>query len=222
MDPTDAASRLAVAYALRALCTRRQRQGEYEQAVACAERIFAVYADDQSPDAFRLRADALGYLLLFSHEQGDPGRQADATRRAWQLIGEVAALVTEAGGQAANQPSPPDYRWAAKVICHNLGCVLLWTGRPADAASLFERALAQREDALTRFFYAGALLQARGDREGALANLRRAASDPRTSLIHRFERAFRENTSLAPVHDDPEFLAVAREAEQRYAALAGG
>jgi len=81
---------------------------------------------------------------------------------------------------------------------------------------MFERALEFKENALTRYFYAGALLEGRGDRDEALRNLSKAASDPRSTLIHRFEQEFRGNQSFARVHDDAEFLAVVREAMLRY------
>ena len=108
------------------------------------------------------------------------------------------------------------YQQNAATLCHNLACTLMRNQRPGDAIALFERALAYGDSPLTRFFYAGVLVEVRGDREAALTNLQKAASDPRSSLVHRFEKAFRGNASFAAVHNDPEFLTIVRHGAARY------
>jgi len=113
------------------------------------------------------------------------------------------------------------YQRNAANLCHSLAFKLIWSGRPEDSIALFERALSYRENPITRFFYAGVLMQVRGDREAALDNLRKAASDPRSSLVHRFEEAFRENSSFASVHNDPESLTIVRQGAARYKAVGG-
>ena len=149
---------------------------------------------------------------------GQPEARERVLREALDLPVRIEAARRRAAERcdAEGQALAERYRRTAGTLCHNLACELMWRDRSEDAVPLFERALFYREDPLTRFFYAGALMEVHGDRGAALASLRRAAADPRSSLVHRFEKAFRENLSFAPVHNDPEFLAVVRHGAERY------
>lgn len=219
----DDESRLAVAYYLRTLTGVRKNQERLHEAVSCAERILDLYRNDDSPDALRLTADALSALNSLYKQMGDVEQRERAMREVLKLPERVEDARKRAAARrdAEGHKLAELYQGNAVTLCNNLAYTLMWNGRPEDSIALFERALAYRENPISRFFYAGVLMEGRGDREAALANLRKAASDPRSSLVHRFEEAFRENPSFASVHNDPEFLTIVRQGAARYKAVGG-
>lgn len=214
----DDDSRLAVAYFLRTLSCVWWRLGRLDDASSCARRIIEIYRGFDTPDAFRLTGDAFCALLRFTE---DPVERERTLRQALDLTWRIESARKEAAARrdVEGEKLAGDYSQKAHTVNHNLACCLKRIQLPEEAIELFERALTYRDSPLTRFFYAGALLKARGDRMAALVNLRKAASDPRSSLVHRFERAFRENPDFSPVHDDPEFLAIIRHGTARYSSV---
>ncbi len=215
--PADARSRLSVAYYLRTLAAVRRRLGDGAGALGCAERIIEVYRGDESPDALRLTGDALCELIQLHGELGDQAARREAIGRALGVPATLDRLrLTVAARQGFESPALADWYWqTGGTVCHNLGCALMWSGEPEGATGLFERALDYRDDPLTRFFYA-AVLAALGRRTESLEQLRRSIGDPRSSLLHRYEEAFRYEECFTSVRDDPEFLVVVREGARRY------
>jgi len=211
-------SRLAVAYYLRTLIGIRKDQGRLHEGVSCAERILDLHRSDDSPDALLLKGEALCALGSLYREMGDIEQQEHTMSEVLKLLEqmEVARKQTVECGNTEGHKLAGLYQRNAANFCHSIAFNLIWSGRPEESIAFFERALSYRESAITRFFYAGILMEVRGDREAALANLRKAASDPRSSLVHRFEEAFLENSSFASVHNDPEFLTVVRQGAARY------
>lgn len=221
--PVDNESRLAVAYYVRTLGGVWADQQRWQESISCAERLVELYRGNESPDAFRLTTDALCSLVSLYQQTGDLAARERTMCRLIELPDQIenARQRAETSGNDEGHELAELYRRSAGTICHNLAFKMAREGRGEDSIALFERALSYREAPITRFFYAGVLMEVRGDREGALANLRKAAADPRSSLVHRFEEAFLENDGFASVHDDPGFLAVVREAVARYQAVAG-
>ncbi len=217
VGPADAGSRLSVAYYLRTLALIRRGRGDSAGALGCAERIVELYEGDESPDALRLTGDALCELIQLYGELGDRAARREAIGRALEVPPRLDRLrLTAATRQGFDPPVLADWYWSVGgTVCHNLGCALMWSGEPEGALGLFERALEYRDDPLTRFFYA-AVLAALGRRRDSLENLRRSIGDPRSSLVHHYEEAFRSQECFSSVHDDPEFLSVVREGARRY------
>ncbi|MBM3241832.1 hypothetical protein FJZ31_36640 [Candidatus Poribacteria bacterium] len=211
-------SRLAVAYYLRTLTGIRKNQGRLHEAISCAERILDLYRGDDSPDALLLKGESLCALNSLYKKMGDVEQQERTMNEVLELLEQMEAARKRviACGNAEGHKLAELYQRNAANFCHSIAFKLIWSGRPEESIAFFERALSYRENPITRFFYAGILMEVHGDREAALANLRKAASDPRSSLVHRFEEAFLENSSFASVHKDPEFLAVVRKGAVRY------
>lgn len=212
VTPNDEESRRTLAYYLRTLsfvCP-----GGPRESIECERSICELYRNDASPEGFWLVGNALGRLKALYQEVGEVEQSLAARNQAMELVSLLHDKYESLS--KSHDPAAVDYQKNGYRLCHDLGCLFMWDGELEDSIVLFERALEFQENALTRYFYAGVLLKARNDREGALANLKRAASDPRTSLIHRFEQEFLANANFASVHTDPEFLAVVWEAMNRY------
>lgn len=214
----DDESRLAVALYLRTLTGILENQGRLHEAISYTKRILDLYCGDDSPEALLRKGEAVCGLNSFYKKMGDIEKQEHTMTEALDLLEQMDDSLKQAieFGNAKGQELAQQYKRNAANFCHTIAFKYIRTGRPQESIPFFERALSYRESPLTRFFYAGILMEVHGDREAVLNNLRKAASDPRSSLVHRFEKMFLESSSFAPVHNDPEFLAVVRQGTDKY------
>ena len=222
VDGDGSQSRLALAYYLRTLAHMRRQQGSLEEAIESAQRLLELYDGNKSPDALRLKGDALAVLVELYGDTGETERQEEVIGRALKLVEHSEVLRVVVLARANVLGFGDRYRRIAQTINYTLGYSLMRAEKYERAIALFEKALLYGEVPLYWFFLAGTLLKGRGDRAEALSSLRRAIKDPRhLYFVHRLEAAFLENPCFAEVHEDPEFLAVIREGASRYKDAAG-
>ncbi|MFD1673527.1 hypothetical protein [Alicyclobacillus fodiniaquatilis] len=197
--------------ALSYLCTLswvREDEGQIDESIVCYEEILWLvekYAIKYK-SGFGAATVAFGRMLRIYRDSGEERKQNETLNRLLAFSDDVKKLANDDEGYVDSLYS----------VYHNLSLFLLNNGFGNEAISACENALSIREDAMTRLYYAGALLQGRNDYEGALNQLKRAVNDPRSSTLHAMEEFFLSAAFFEPVHKDPEFLAVVQGAQGKF------
>lgn len=199
---------------------------DYTSALAASDRLIVLaekYAD-RWVQARWIITDVIGDRLSIYHKMQDEKQTARVLSAGLKHLTAyerfIARLFSSAekdrlvdyevgmGGRVEKRPVGELHQMHYQFALHDFACICMWNGHYQEAVPLFEKALSFVDDPHTRFFLAGAILKASGDRESSYAHLQQAVMDPQWSVRHQLKRSFLTEAAFEDVWTDERFLAL--------------